>query len=357
MSENKLDLLKCDRDLSIVDAMKMINKNTHGLVFVVDKNDTLLGCLADGNVRRWIINGGSLEVSVSDAMNPEPIYVKDKERNKATGLMSEYHIRSVAVVDDDKRLIDVVVADPGLLPNKRVNTLSDIPVIVMAGGKGTRLYPYTKILPKPLVPIGDIPILERILNRFAKYGVDEFYITVNYRKEMIKSYFAESPHDFTVHFVEENKPLGTVGSIKLIKRDFNTPLFISNCDILIEADYGDIMEHHIKFKNDFTIVSALKNTVIPYGVLHTKKDGVVTSVVEKPELSHFVNTGMYIMNPEFIDWIPDEKVFHMTELVDLMISKGKRVGMYPVNEYSFLDMGEMAELKKMEERINAEFNE
>ena len=356
-SNDNLELYKCIPGDTIVDAMKKIDKNNRGLLYVVDVDDTLVGCITDGDIRRWIIKGGGLEATAGNAMNTEPVFVNKSDRDRASNVMAAREIHSIAVVDENHRLTDVFFTSDGPNLVAKGDTLEGTPVIVMAGGKGTRLYPYTKILPKPLIPVGDVPILERILERFTRYGLNEFYLTVNYRKEMIKSYFIEASNDYTIHFIEEDIPLGTAGSIRLIEKRFDRPVIVTNCDILIQADYADIMRYHVDSGNDLTIVSSLKNTVIPYGVLHTKKDGIITSMEEKPELSHFINTGMYILNPEHIDLIPEKRMFHMTDLAEKLMQQGKRVGMYPISENSFLDMGEFAEMKRMEERINAGFIE
>ena len=230
--------------------------------------------------------------------------------------------------------------------------LSDVSVVVMAGGKGTRLYPYTKILPKPLIPIGDVPIMERIIDKFRDAGVENFYATVNYRKSMIKSYFNDQMIDYKMCYVEENKPLGTAGSLKLIPERFDKPFIVTNCDILIHADYSDIYKYHQESGNELTIVSALKNIVVPYGVIHSSENGAVEFMEEKPKLSYFVNTGMYILNANLVDDIPEDEFFHMTHLADKLLAEGRRVGMYPIGEDSFLDMGEFEEMHRMEEKLN-----
>ena len=227
-----------------------------------------------------------------------------------------------------------------------------IPVVIMAGGKGTRLYPYTKILPKPLIPIGDIPIMERIIQIFRRYGVQQFYATVNYKKSMIKSYFAENMGNFSLRYVEENQPLGTAGSLSLIEETFDTPFIVTNCDILIHADYADIFQYHQAAGNELTMVTALKNIVVPYGVIHSSGNGRIDSMEEKPKLSYFVNTGMYILNPKLLQEIPQEVCFHMTDLADQLLKEGRKVGMYPISEDSFLDMGEFEEMRRMEEKLN-----
>ena len=224
----------------------------------------------------------------------------------------------------------------------------------MAGGKGTRLYPYTKILPKPLIPIGEVPILERIMEHFYKFGAKEFYVTINYKKEMIKAYFSELKPHYIINYIEEKEPLGTAGSIRLLEKRFISPVIVTNCDILIDIDYGKVLEYHQKSENTLTVVSALKNIMIPYGVLHSQASGSIVSIEEKPQISYFINTGMYILSPEYLDRIPSNKFYHMTDLMDRLISENMRVGMYPVSDNSFLDMGEFEEMKRMEERINDE---
>ena len=169
---------------------------------------------------------------------------------------------------------------------------------------------------------------------------------------MIRSYFTDLDPPYEIHYVEENIPLGTAGSIRLIDKKFHSPVFVTNCDILIDADYSNILAYHKDSGNAMTIVSALKNTVIPYGVLHAKEKGIITSMEEKPMLSNFINTGMYIVDPDLLVNIPKDTVFHMTDFAALLMREGYQVGMYPVSEDSFLDMGEFEEMHRMEEKLN-----
>ena len=177
-------------------------------------------------------------------------------------------------------------------------------------------------------------------------------MTVNYKKGMLKAYFSDLNPDYEVKFVEEDKPLGTGGSIKLIEEKFAKPLFVTNCDALIRADYADIYKFHKESNNLITMVSALKNITVPYGVVNCGKNGELVSMEEKPKLSYFINTGMYVINPEVIELIPDNTMFHMTHLVDKVMQRGGRVGTYPISEDSFLDMGEFEEMKRMEQKLN-----
>ncbi|WP_035796338.1 nucleotidyltransferase family protein [Butyrivibrio sp. WCD3002] len=349
-----LNKLIATKDITVLEAMQKIDKNARNILYIIEDDGTLFGSLSDGDIRRWILKSGDLNAPVKDVAFTKTRALHINEIDKSTFLMDSALLKSIPILDDDNKIVDIIFRDENDLEYMAATdlALTDTPVIIMAGGKGTRLYPYTKILPKPLIPIGDVPILERIMNRFYEYGAKEIYLTVNYKKEMIKSYFAEQKLPYEIKYVEENKPLGTAGSLKLIKEKFNRPVIVTNCDILIDADYDSILKHHVAAENGLTIVSSLKNFSIPYGILEAEKEGVVSAIREKPHLSYFVNTGMYVVNPELFKIIPDDTMYHMTDLAEDYMKKGGRVGMYPISEMSFLDMGEFQEMKRMEDRIN-----
>ena len=341
-----------DCSLTVLDAMQMIQKNARNILYILDDSGRLLGSLSDGDIRRFIIKNGKLEETIEDVYYRKTRFVFEPDVDRASIIMKDNKLYSIPVLNIDRKVVDIIFDESiGGDKSKKSEGLKNTPVIIMAGGKGTRLYPYTKILPKPLVPIGEVPVIERIMNEFHKFGADSFIITVNYKKEMIKAYFAEQNLPYHIDFQDEYMPLGTAGGIRLIKREFKVPIIITNCDILIETDYDKVIKHHLESGNEMTIVSSLRTTVIPYGVIRSKEQGLVESIEEKPQISSFINTGMYVLNPEYIDWIPENELFHMTDLTNKMISEGKRVGMYPIGEESFLDMGEFEEMKKMEERI------
>ena len=300
MKAEQLDKFLISSESTVVEAMQKIDSNARGILFVTDNKQKLTGVLTDGDIRRWLIRTGDLQAAIEKFMNTAPKKIVKKEQNRAKMLMQQYSITALPVVTAKGVVSDIIFRDEKAAVHKDIKgTLKDVPVVIMAGGKGTRLYPYTKILPKPLIPIGDIPIMERIITKFCEYEVQHFYATVNYRKNMIKSYFSESERDYSIHYVEEDKPLGTAGSLQLIQNKFEKPFIVTNCDILIHADYEDIYRYHKESGNELTIVTALKNIVVPYGVVHSSENGVVQSMEEKPKLSYFVNTGMYILNPEW----------------------------------------------------------
>lgn len=354
MEKERINKFIGNQSMSIVDSMAKIDENAKGILFIVDDNQRLVGSLTDGDIRRRILHSGVVREPVSNAMNRLPKSLDIDEKYKALKIMKENFITAIPLLDENRRIVDIVFNSDSLECEVPKRKLTDVPVVIMAGGKGTRLYPYTKILPKPLVPIGDTPIVERIINYFSDFGMKSFYMTVNYKKEMIRSYFDEVEKDYSIKYVEENKPLGTGGSIKLIEERFDKPIFITNCDSLVLADYYDIYQHHLNSGNDITMVSALKNFQVPYGVMHTGENGILKSMEEKPKLSYFINTGMYIINPETIDLIPDDTMFHMTHLVKKVMENGGKVGSYPISEDSFLDMGELDEMKRMEEKLGIE---
>lgn len=355
MTDLLLQKFTATADTTVVNAMSKIDSNAQGILFVVDSGGRLIGCITDGDIRRWIIRTGDLNAAAEQYMNRDPLSLPLGSRKEAPAYMKAHSLRTVPLLDAGKRIVDIVFADGILSLQQRKNeSLKDTPVVIMAGGMGTRLYPYTKILPKPLIPIRDVPILERIINRFCEYGVSRYYLTLNYKKGMIKSYFADLAPEYEICYVEEEKPLGTAGSIKLIRDTFDSPVIITNCDTLVDADYADLMEHHVSSGNALTIVSALKNIVVPYGVMHTGEQGTIISIEEKPKMSYFINTGFYVLNPELIQKIPDDTVFHMPNLADQLIREGYQVGIYPIGEDAFLDMGEFEEMRRMEKKLNLE---
>lgn len=354
MNKEQLKSFLINETSNVAEALQQIDANAKGILFALDESGKLAGSVTDGDIRRWLIKTADLKGRICEIMNKIPKVAYHKDMNSIQQLLERYQITSLPVISTEGYVIDIVFRDKEISEKEinRRDSLSGIPVVIMAGGKGTRLYPYTKILPKPLIPIGDIPIMERIIDRFKDYGVQEFYATLNYKKSMIKSYFSETEKDYHIIYVVEEKPLGTGGSLHLIQKEFKNPIVVTNCDILIHADYSDIYKHHIQSGNDITIVSALKNILVPYGVLHCQENGSILSMEEKPKLSYFVNTGMYVVNPEVIKQIPEDTFYHMTDLAKQLLDNGQKVGMYPISEDSFLDMGEFEEMSRMEEKLN-----
>lgn len=337
------------KDITIKQAIKKLNVTAKKVLFVTE-DKKLIGSITDGDIRRWILKNGDLNYSAYNVMNKNPISLNLEKQLQAKDIMIEKHIEAIPIVDDDYNIKDVVFWNDKeeKLELKKINN----PVVMMAGGKGTRLYPYTKILPKPLIPIGEISISERIINRFKRFGCTNFYFTVNYKKNMIKAYFDELEKDYEISYVEEEKFLGTGGSLYLLKERIKETFFVSNCDVLVEANYTDILNYHKNNKNKITMVTSLKDYKIPYGVIKLNDKGEVIGTEEKPEFNYLVNTGFYVLEPETLNDIPENEFFHITDLINKYIKDGKKVGTYPITENAWLDMGEFKEMERMREKLN-----
>lgn len=334
----------------IKEAIKKLDE-TGKRILIVTADNKLKGIITDGDIRRWILKNGSLQESVALIMNKSPKYVYEKDRADANRILKEKMIEAIPVVNNKKEVVDIVFWNDSF-KNKMnyYDTLAN-PVVIMAGGEGARLAPYTKILPKPLIPIGDMPIVERIINTFCEYGCNKFYMTVNYKKNMIKAYFNELDKSYQVDFVEEEKPLGTAGGLSLLRDKLQDTFFVSNCDILIDGNYSDMLKYHKENKNKITLVTSLKHFKIPYGVIEISTSSDVEKLIEKPEYDFLVNTGMYILEPETLNDVPEDTFFHITELINYYIRTGEKIGIYPVSDKSWLDMGQFKEMEYMIERL------
>lgn len=346
----EIDRFVCRDDITLTKAMLQISDNRQGVLYVVNDVGRIIGSVSDGDIRRSLVRDGNMNKLVREVMNTSPLLIKDSEKAEDIEWGNCPRITALPVVNDKGQIKNIILRDPTeLVKNNEI--LADVNIVIMAGGKGTRLYPYTKILPKPLIPIGDIPIIERIIDKYVDFGAKNFYITVNYKRGMIKSYFEEIVPSYSISFVDEDMPLGTAGSLKLIEDDIGDAIFVANCDTLINADYADIYNHHIETNSALTIVTALKKFDVPYGVLNVGDGGVIKSMEEKPSMSYFINTGMYVLDTRCIDLIPQEEMYHMPQLAEKLLSLGQKVTMYPVAEDDFLDMGEFEEMKRMEEKL------
>ena len=333
---------------SIMEAVEKMNRNSKGIIFVVEET-VLCGVITDGDIRRYILGNGDLGENVSAIYNKNPQYLFYDNKEKAYEIINKKGIRAIPILNNDKEILKIYLADKEV---KMYKEKLEVPVVIMAGGKGTRLYPYTQILPKPLIPIGDKTITEHIMNRFEDLGCYKFYMIINYKKHFIKSYFEDNENKRDVVFIEEKDFLGTGGGLKLIDGIINETFFMTNCDILIEEDYSKIVEFHRKNHNIVTMVCAEKNMVIPYGTVEVLENGRAVELKEKPELSFLTNTGLYILEPEFLKHIPENTFVHITDIIQKCIDEGKNVGVYKISEENWMDMGQLEELERMKKKLN-----
>lgn len=345
-----IQTLFINRDTSIRQTIKRLDKTAKKILIVVE-NNKLIGVVTDGDIRRWILRNGDLSSSVSLIMNMHPIYLYENNISEANKIMKEKGIESIPLVNQYNEVVDIVFWNNLYNCEFKYYNSKNVPVVIMAGGKGERLHPYTKIIPKALIPIGDIPIVERIINKFLQFEFNNFHITINDKKDIIKAYFNRQL-SYKISFIEEEKPLGTAGSLSLLANTIDNTFFLSNCDILVNVNYSKILECHKNNNNKITVITALKNYPIPYGVFNLNKNGDIESINEKPNYEFLVNTGMYVLEPDILKYIPVDIYFNMTDLITACLVNGKKVGAYPVSDNDWLDMGEFKEMKNMIEKLN-----
>lgn len=341
---------------SIIDALKRLDRSGRRLLLVIDGDYKLLGTLSDGDVRRYILKGNKLEDAVKDVYNRSPIYMSSSEFSQAAAkaIMAREKIQLLPIVDSGKKVVDFVTWDNIFLEEGTSMPAAgriDVPVVLMAGGMGTRLEPFSKILPKPLIPIGEKPIVELIIEEFKKHGVNKFYLTLNYKAEMIISYFNNIEKDYSIEYVREDGFFGTAGSLKALGARTGETFIVSNCDVLVKANLEDVIDFHKKQGALLTVLSSIQHHKIPYGVIKFRDGGKVVEIVEKPEYPLTVNTGVYILNREALDFIPAKTRFDMTDLINALIKASKTVITYPVNENDYTDIGQWEEYKKVIDKL------
>ena len=339
-----------DSKKTIIQTMKIMDEAFTKLLLVFE-GESFLGIITNGDLQRAIIAHLSFDTPIGNIVNrvgKQYAYVGDN-KEKIRDWMLEKRAELMPILDEKNQLVDVLFWDDvisGVIAEDNRPKI-DLPVVIMAGGKGTRLKPITNVIPKPLVPVGDKTILEVIMDQFESIGCHKFYMSVNYKADLMQYYLSQLPHKYEIEFFLEDKPLGTIGSVSLMKGKISTPFFVSNCDSINEQDYRDVWDYHVSNRNDMTIVTMVKSFKIPYGVIETGKDGLMTDLREKPEQTYQVNTGVYILNPDLIGEIPEGEFFHITHLMEKIKGKGGRIGCFPVSEHSWKDMGEWPEYLKM----------
>ena len=343
-----------DGTSTMLQALKQMDASKHKLL-VVTKNDLFRSMLSIGDIQRAIIKGVEMSCPVSEILREKTnvATVHDK-REDVANYVKEHKTEFMPIIDDDCKIVDVIFWDE--LSHSHIGNRTesfDLPVIIMAGGKGTRLRPLTNVLPKPLIPIGEQTMMEDIMDRFVECGCHNFFVSVNYKADVIKRYLDNlSKPQYHITYFQEDKPLGTAGSLHLLKDKIQDTFFVSNCDIIIDQDYGEILKYHYENHNEITVVAAIKNLAIPYGTLETKEEGLLSDIKEKPEYTFKINTGMYILEPNLIKEIPEDQFYHITFLIEKLMKEGRRVGVYPINEGSWTDVGNWEEYLKYVRNYN-----
>ncbi|WP_223552927.1 MULTISPECIES: nucleotidyltransferase family protein [Lysinibacillus] len=335
------------RHQTLLDTMKIIDESSLQFAVVVDEEQHLLGTVTDGDIRRGILRGKGLEVPITSIMNSNPTSAKRGQKQyKYKQLMKSKMLKQLPIVDENNRIYDILFMDNlGKSTNK--NT-----VVLMLGGLGTRLRPLTNDIPKPMLRVGNKPILETIIEGFKQYGYSHFIFSVNYKKEIIQDYFQNGEaFGVTIEYVEEDKRMGTAGALSLITNRPTEPFFVMNGDLLTQINFEQLMQFHMEQQSVSTMCVREFEYQIPYGVIEISGTNLL-GIKEKPNHRSFVNAGIYVLNPEVFEYIPQNEFYDMPTLFEQLIEESLKTSAFPIHEY-WLDIGQIDDFHK----ANNEFEE
>ncbi|MGE7599313.1 nucleotidyltransferase family protein [Lysinibacillus fusiformis] len=336
---------------TLLETMKIIDDSSLQFAVVVDEEQHLLGTVTDGDIRRGILRGEGLDVKITSIMNPNPITAKSGQRyHKYKQLMKSKMLKQLPIVDENNRIINILFAD------NIETTLNKNTVVLMLGGLGTRLRPLTNDTPKPMLRVGNKPILETIIEGFKQYGYTNFIFSVNYKKEVIQDYFQNGEaFDVTIEYIEEDKKMGTAGALSLLKKRPTKPFFVMNGDLLTQINFDQLMQFHMEYESVATMCVREFEYQIPYGVIETNGTDLVT-IKEKPIHRSFVNAGIYLLNPDVLDYIPQDEFYDMPSLFEKLIEKNSKTSVFPIREY-WLDIGQIDDFNKANNEVKELLNE
>lgn len=331
-------------------ALKKISKSGEKILIVVNSERVLLGTITDGDLRRSILKNNNLNQSIKKVFNTKPIFFQKNSYSKDLLIKTfiKKKINAIPITNIKKKIVDIVFFNNAVFQKKAKNKDKkklDVPCVIMAGGRGTRLEPFTKILPKPLIPINNKAIIEHIIDGLKFSRINNIFMTINYKSLLIKSYFKDLKLKSKISFIEEKEKRGTIGGIKVLEKKFKKPFFVTNCDILIKIDHADLYDFHLKNDSDITIVASTRKFKIPYGVCKIDtKSGNLKNILEKPEYNYLVNTGLYILSPRVFKYIPSQKKFDMTDLINVVDKK--KINVFPIHNNDWVDVGQWPEYNR-----------
>ncbi|MDP8263019.1 MAG: sugar phosphate nucleotidyltransferase [Candidatus Ancaeobacter aquaticus] len=350
MKKNKLDRLLVSANITLKQAMKMLTETAEKILFVTNRNFKLIGTLTDGDIRRGIIKGVKFQDSIENIMQKKFTSVRSNMQNieqKVKEMMVKNKCEQIPVLNGAGKIVDVYFWTE-FLENKThivTNSFLDNEVVIMAGGKGVRLDPFTRVFPKPLIPIGNKPVIEHIMEKFYTCGFRKFLYTLNYKKEYIKLFLKENMCDYLIDWVEENEFLGTAGGLQLLENKLKDTFFVVNCDSLLGINYKEVLEWHKEHNAILTIVGSHSEHKIPYGILEMSDEKLI-NLSEKPTHDYVINTGIYLMEPRILSYLKKGKYMDMNDLISKLINKEK-ITVYPIYD-GWIDIGQWKEYKNAE---------
>lgn len=334
----------------VFDVLKIMDREEVKLLMVTE-GDKFISLVSIGDVQRAILQNIDLQAEVSTILR-EKITVGSIHDNVSDlkKFVLENRFEYLPIIDDDQHIVRVIFwKEVTNEQREKSDQLKDIPVVIMAGGKGTRLKPITNIIPKALVPLGEKPIIQIIIERFISFGCRKFFVSVNYKGDMIEDYLKKQGLDCEFHFYTEDQPMGTSGSLSLIKDQIDGTFFVSNCDIIIDQDFNEVYDYHKRYGNSMTAIAAMKHFQIAYGIMEVKDNGHLEAIKEKPSYHFRVNAGVYVMEPSVFDFIPENEFHNINVLMEDLIANDNNVGVFPVTEGAWLDIGVWSEYQKTNE--------
>lgn len=341
MKQEQLNKYLIGYKATILEALGALNglSNAGLTLFVQDENLHVIGALTDGDIRRYLLNGGSLQDDVLKAVKADfcSIRVETNDFVKTCNKYRQSKIRVVPIIDKNGKLVDIIDFD------KQASILP-MDAVIMAGGKGERLRPLTEKTPKPLLPVGDKAIIDHNVDRLIQYGVEHISVTTNYLAEQLESHYAQPRNEVQIQCVREPKFLGTMGAVRLVKEFYNDVVLVMNSDLFTDIDFEDMYLHFIDHGADMSIAAVPYTVSIPFGICDL--DGRdVKGIVEKPTYNYYANAGIYMLRHEVIDLVPKDEFYNATDLIEALVKYGNKVIRYPLKG-TWIDIGTMSEYQK-----------
>jgi len=328
-------------DTSIRDTIRTMDQLNSNFLIIVNSKKKISGVFTSGDFRNAVFKGIDIREPVSLVLNKDYIHVDENcARSKIVNLFKTNSFINLIPVVKNKKIIKILKRKDFLksIFQQNEKKFKKLQAVIMAGGKGSRMEPFTKILPKPLIPYDGIPMIEHVMNNFKENGISKFYISINEKKQMIKGYFENNKKYKKLNYIEEKKFLGTAGSLKLLEEIIFETFFVCNCDNIIKSNLNEFYEFHKKENYNLSIVASLQSFPIPYGVCNISKNGELIDIAEKPKFNYPISTGLYLIEPRVLKFIPNNTFFNMTDLIKKIIKQGMKVGIYPVSEKSWVDL-------------------
>ncbi len=345
-----IENIKLNIDSKIKEALQIIDNGAMQIALVVDNEDKLIGTLTDGDIRRGILNGFDLDSSIESIIFRTPTIAKisdTKEEILKIALSKKLH--QIPIIDENGKVLGIQEIEELIKPKEKINK-----VILMVGGLGTRLRPLTQNTPKPMLKVGNKPILQTIVEKFAQYGYTNIVMCVNYKSHIIQNYFGDgSDFGVKIEYVLEEQRMGTAGALSLLKDIPNEPFFVMNGDLLTNVNFEHLHTYHISNNSYATMCVREYDFQVPYGVVNVS-DGRILSIEEKPVHKFFVSAGIYMLSPKILEYIPKDEFFDMPTLFEELINEDKNTISFPLREY-WLDIGRIEEYKKANEEYDNVF--